>query len=88
MLKSQQVRAASLDLALKTKSLLDEPEVKFEAVKDYCKLLQKLKEAEDVMMKLVCSDMMDDLMPIGAEAMEVIGEKHGGGCTCGRQGHK
>lgn len=89
MQKYKAVSAASLDLAMKTKSLVQEPGVEYQAIKAYCKILLKLKNAEDVMINQLCTQMMEELIPIGVEAMkETLKEGDGGKCTCGRQGHE
>jgi len=86
MQRYQDVTAASLNLAMSVRALVKEPGVKLGPLKEYCKLLQKLKDAEDKMLNDFCTEMMHELVPVGVEAFKGMGmEGDLGKCTCGRQ---
>lgn len=84
---SKEVSLASLNLIQKMEALVQDPGVDNDAIADYWTVLMKLMRAEEVMMNRLYTQMMEDFVPIGAEAMRVLVMEGAGKCTCGREGH-
>lgn len=69
MQKYNSVRTCLADLAIRTKSLVQDPDVSPDVVMDFRMTLGELKKAHDNMIGQLCTEMMEELIPIGVDLM-------------------